>query len=379
MSTILVLIVTLLVWNHNRILKVIGRKIEQWKLRSIARKSVKNSNIEVSGLYIYPVKSLRAVSLTSTSLDHLGLHNDRRLMIVRCSIDMFGKKSWRFLTQRQCPSLATIAANYNYTNTEICLSAYLPNGTESERREVRVDVTDDHVLKCALITAGIWDESVTLADVGDDEVVSFIFDIIRKDLCYDDDDNSSENNSVSKDDFKLVSILPSYQHSRPADKSYLPLAALQSTGTSPNVSLTDGYPILIANEASLEELNRRLTEKQKNTIPMSRFRPNIVVRGAKAFDEDNWKAIEINGSIFHIVKGCPRCKQSCTDQLSGERSDEPLSTLSDFRAFGKNGDVYFAQNVVMQDNRMGELKIGDKIRILTRGNPVWNRETVQAE
>ena len=128
-------------------------------------------------------------------------------------------------------------------------------------------------------------------------------------------------------------------------------------------------------------LNHRLKEKQKNTIPMSRFRPNIVVRGAKAFDEDNWKAIEINGSIFHIVKGCPRCKQSCTDQLKGERLDnEPLNTLADFRTFGKDGDVYFAQNVVMQqgnEGMKGQLNIGDKVRILTRGKPVWNRDPSQ--
>ena len=65
-------------------------------------------------------------------------------------------------------------------------------------------------------------------------------------------------------------------------------------------------------------LNHRLKEKPKNTIPMSRFRPDIVVRGAKAFDEDNQKAIEINGSLLNIVEGCPRCNQSCIDQIKGE-------------------------------------------------------------
>ena len=109
-----------------------------------------------------------------------------------------------------------------------------------------------------------------------------------------------------------------------------------------------------------------------------RFRPNIVVKWGKSFEENMWKTIEIDGSIFHVVKGCPRCKQSCTDQLTGERSEEPLETMAEFRSFGGDGDVYFAQNVVAQDGQ-GQIRVGSQIRIIERCEPVWNREAAQPE
>ena len=76
------------------------------------------------------------------------------------------------------------------------------------------------------------------------------------------------------------------------------MACLGSTGNSPDVSLTDGYPILIANEASLEVVNHRLKEKQKNTIPMSRFRPNIVVEGMKP-----WAEFDLVGKSIAVKDG----------------------------------------------------------------------------
>jgi uncharacterized protein YcbX len=117
---------------------------------------------------------------------------------------------------------------------------------------------------------------------------------------------------------------------------------------------------------------------------MSRFRPNIVISNTQPFEEDTWKAIQIgtgpNATILHITKGCPRCKQSCTDQMTGERSEEPLETLADFRALSKGDDVYFAQNAVLNgDAYGGAIRLGDKVRILTRGDPVWDLGDVAAE
>jgi uncharacterized protein YcbX len=120
-------------------------------------------------------------------------------------------------------------------------------------------------------------------------------------------------------------------------------------------------------------------------LPMSRFRPNIVIGNTSLpFDEDEWKAIRIgsgeNAAILHVSKGCPRCKQSCTDQSTGERGEEPLETLSDFRALAKGSDVYFAQNAVLDgDSYACTIRVGDPVTILTRGDPIWDAETSQAE
>ena len=334
--------------------------------------SSNESDITVTGLYIHPVKSMRAISLQEVELDSLGLAQDRRFMIVRKMTSIYGVSSWRFLTQRQCPGFATIDANFNDDGNELILSC--------KKRKIAINVSTSRIQNASLIDVGIWEDEVVVADLSSNEICEFLLDVIKHHEGQEEEEFSSLG-IASASDLKFVLILPRSEHMRPVDNTYLPLAALQG-GTSPNVSLTDGYPILISNEASLEELNRRLIKKGKEPISMSRFRPNIVIKGAKPFEEDTWKTININGIIFHVVKGCPRCKQSCTDQVTGERFEEPLETLSEFRSFGKGNDVYFAQNVVHQKGALGSsllLKVGDKVNIVTIGNPVWNNEAAQAE
>jgi len=281
-------------------------------------------------------------------------------------------KQYRFVTQRQCSALATINVSLpTLVTTSQGTSTMIEISNSDKTRKVFVDVSPETLnTNPVRYTAGLWDDTVQVVDVGD-KAAEFLQSIMKSPQ--DDDDYS---------DVRLVAQLENDE--RRVDSRYCPAAAVDFMGRVPRVSLTDGFPILIASEESLEELNRRLKEKGKDDLPMSRFRPNIVCKGLqKAFEEDEWKAIQIgeNGPIFHVVKGCPRCKQSCTDQVTGERFDEPLETLKEFRALGKDKeDVYFAQNVVLQSSGEGkEICVGDTIRVLTSGDPVWDEDTVQAE
>jgi uncharacterized protein YcbX len=206
--------------------------------------------------------------------------------------------------------------------------------------------------------ARIWDDVVEVVDAGD-EAAAFLQSIVRE------------------KGVRLVVMSPG--DPRCADDAYVPPGARTWNGGVPRVALSDGFPILIACTASLTELNRRLLEKGKEAIPMSRFRPNIVIETQLPFEEDTWKVIQIGDTVLHLVKGCPRCKQSCTDQLSGKVSDEPLVTLGEFRALGHSKeDVYFAQNAVPH-NVGTALNVGAPVKILQRGDPVWDRKQVQAE
>jgi uncharacterized protein YcbX len=65
--------------------------------------------------------------------------------------------------------------------------------------------------------------------------------------------------------------------------------------------------LLITTESSLEDLNRRMIERGKQPIPMSRFRPNIVIAGTEAWAEDHWLEVEIGSMRFDLVKPCARC------------------------------------------------------------------------
>ena len=338
----------------------------------------------VSALHIHPIKSLRPVSVLSASVGPLGLDGDRCLMVVKASPSSASADpatpTHRFVTQRQVASLATIKASLPTTfddgvsKTIIRLSVETTGG--SMKKSVHVDITPSMLAKCPVrYRAGIWDDTVEVVDVGD-EAAQFVRNVIAQD--------GDKTARQLYGDVRVVSIIPGVTH-RELDARYLPPAAFTWTGGVPRTALNDGFPILVACEASLEELNRRLIKSGKDPIPMSRFRPNIVIRGTRPFEEDTWKSILIRdgkggkGTVLHIVKGCPRCKQSCTDQLTGERSTEPLETMATFRALGTSkDDVYFAQNAVPHGNG-GVVSVGDDVIVLERGEPVWDKDTVQAE
>jgi uncharacterized protein YcbX len=150
----------------------------------------------------------------------------------------------------------------------------------------------------------------------------------------------------------------------------MPVAAYHG-GKLPQVSLADAYPLLICSENSLEALNVRLLRKGETPVTMDQFRPNIVVKGVDAFEEDEWKVIKIGNTIFHITGSCPRCKMSCIDQETGKVSLEPLETLSEFREFGEQDEAYFGVYAVAQDLRKHTIHVGDKITSLLDGEPEW--------
>ena len=128
---------------------------------------------------------------------------------------------------------------------------------------------------------------------------------------------------------------------------------------------------LIASEASLGDLNRRLNGKGIESIPMSRFRPNIVIKGITPFAEDQMKVVQIGSSVFHIVACCPRCKQTCIDNATGFTTSEPLHTMMEFRERNSNS-VYFAVHAIPAWNSIGNtIHVGDAVTVLQWGEPIW--------
>ena len=108
------------------------------------------------------------------------------------------------------------------------------------------------------------------------------------------------------------------------------------------VGFADGFPFLLANQASLDELNTRLTQP----VSMTRFRPNIVIQGVPAWAEDDWRSLVIGSAGFRVVKPCSRCVLTTVDPETGikDAGTEPLKTLSTYR---KTPDgVIFGQNAL---------------------------------
>ncbi|MGD9905313.1 MAG: MOSC domain-containing protein [Vicinamibacterales bacterium] len=100
----------------------------------------------------------------------------------------------------------------------------------------------------------------------------------------------------------------------------------------------DAYPFLVVGEASLADLNARLL----TPLPMDRFRPNLVVRGAPPYAEDELDRFAIGEVVFTGTTRCIRCPITTTDQHTAERGKEPLKTLATYRrdvegvVFGRN-------------------------------------------
>jgi uncharacterized protein len=268
--------------------------------------------LEVSELYVYPVKGASAVALEAARLDPFGIEHDRRWMVV--------DEAGAFVTQRDRPWLGQLetalrpdALVLRSRSAGECTLPLRPDG--GTMRAVR-----------------IWDDVVTATDAGDD-AAAFI--------------------SAHLEHPVRLLFMPD---------STLRQADLDYARPGDRVSFADGFPLLLATQASLDELNSRLAEP----VPMLRFRPNVVVRGpVPAHDEDAWRAVRIGDVACDVVKPCARCVVTTVDTATAAPGKEPLHTLSGYRRW--NGKVWFAQNLVHRAE--GVLQLGDAVDILERGEP----------
>jgi uncharacterized protein YcbX len=259
--------------------------------------------IEIAGLHIYPLKGGRGISLERMALDSIGPLEDRRWMMV----DPDGS----LVTQREIAQLCQIVAQ----PLEGGLRLEGPGRAAIEVPFPRQDR--------GRLTVRVWNDLVPAVDAGEPAAQ----------WC------SAQLGAP----LRLVRL--AHGANRRTDPSYDPIGG--------QVSFADGYPILLAGEASLADLNARLPIP----LPMNRFRPNIVVRGSGPFAEDGWTRFGVNGIPFDAVKPCARCVVTTTDQQTGERGVEPLRTMARFRK--RAAGVMFGVNVVHRG--VGEVRVGDEI------------------
>ena len=313
--------------------------------------------VAVSALYIHPVKSLRAISVPHAELDAKGFVGDRRFMVVFPALLPPWKDTWgphdsthRFLAQRHCPSLARVVATVNEKDNYLSLTY----------DQTMVQVPLEQLEPKILYRAAIWEDQVTVEDMGD-TAATFFQTIV----------DSDKDTSAAYGRYNGVRLVYHSLSDRTTEE-YLPdLTPSWIRGRPPLLALTDEFPILIACQASLDELNRRLVKNGKPPIAMERFRPNIVISGTVAFEEDRWKYIAIGDQIFATAASCPRCKQTCIDPQTGILHAEPVKTLENFRCLNpKKSDVFFGITAIPL-GRSGMVRVGDRVRILERGDPYY--------
>ncbi|MGN9778715.1 MOSC domain-containing protein [Micromonospora sp. H33] len=129
--------------------------------------------------------------------------------------------------------------------------------------------------------------------------------------------------------------------------------------TGDQVSFADAYPLLLTNAASLDALNGWLADAGEPSVPMTRFRPNLVVEGAPSWAEDTWigRPLRIGGVRFRAAGPCDRCVVTTTDQETGVRGKEPLRTLGRYRNVRQK--LLFGLNLVPVTT--GRVAVGDEV------------------
>lgn len=130
------------------------------------------------------------------------------------------------------------------------------------------------------------------------------------------------------------------------------------------VAYSDGAPLLLISQESLDDLNARLAKKGLKPLPMNRFRPSIVISGGGLpYAEDMIDEIQIGGVWYKMAWPCARCAIPTTDQETLRRTAEPTKTLLEYRPVNAEGAPYFEQNVIplLEPGQKAIIRVGDSI------------------
>lgn len=265
--------------------------------------------VRLAEIHVYPLKGARGIALDRAHVLAGGLRHDRRFML----LDAEGV----FLTQRAHPRVALVTTSLGASALTLGTpgggSVDVPLAPTGRRRTVRC-----------------WDDDVEAVEV-EGPAGQLVSDHLGEacTLVYMPDD--------------VV---------RPVEAPF--------GAPGDRVGFADGYPVLLAARASLAELNARLAA----TVPMNRFRPNVVVDGGAAFEEEQHARVRIGGTTFRMPKRCARCAVTTVDQATAAVGKEPLRTLASYRT--ENNKVYFAQNLIpdlrdLRDLPEPEIAVGDEV------------------
>lgn len=128
-------------------------------------------------------------------------------------------------------------------------------------------------------------------------------------------------------------------------------------GSTP-LSFADGAPFLLISEASLADLNQRLS----TPISIRQFRPNLVVDDVFPFEEDEWHQIRIGEVVFEKINRCTRCIFITIDPDSAlpHPDRQPLTTLMQYRRLPEG--VCFGIN--LRARNCGILHVGDPLEVV---------------
>jgi len=267
--------------------------------------------IEVSQLNYYPVKSCAGIGVTTAQIGTRGIEHDREWAI-------WDAHAHIVLTQRQIAKLCLIKPSIQNSGAAVLL---LLDGDDMPG--IEIPVVDGEEVEARFP----WGPVCRGLDQGD-AAANWLSSFLQRDC-------------------RLLHFSPDFV--RQVDQDY-------AKRTTDQTGFADDFAWLLISEESLQDLNSHMAEP----LPMNRFRPNIVVRGATSYAEDGWKMIRIGNVVFDVVKPCGRCVITTVNQDDASKGGEPLHTLAKVRKV--DNSLLFGMHLAHYAN--GSIALHDEVEVL---------------
>jgi uncharacterized protein YcbX len=285
-------------------------------MTQVYHRAPRRNAMHVAGLNIFPLKSARGIAVDTVEVEARGPVGDRRWMMI--------DRQGLLVTQRELPQLALLAAEP--------IEAGLRLGFGGETLDIARPPAGT-----PRVPATVWRDTLPLPEAAPAAAwLSRLFGVPLR-LVYQPDDAV-----------------------RPVNPEW--------SADGDEVSLADGFPLLVATTASLAAVERAVGEPME----MRRFRPNLVIDGAEPWEEDRWATIRVGPVELDLVKPCARCTVPTVDPDRGEfAGDEPLGALRRLRlsADRRVPGVLFGWNAIPR--RLGAIRLGDPVEVAA-----WREATV---
>ena len=298
--------------------------------------AARDVSARIARLFVYPVKSCAGVEMKEAVLTETGLDLDRAWMVV----DTDGV----FVSQREQARLTLV-------KPQLKMEELILRAPGMLALHVRIDAVEQPA------TVRVWDDTVPAFDMGN-IAAQWFTDFLSL--------NQAGLPGSNAKKYRMVRFDPDHKR----------LSSLKWTqGVEVLNQFSDGFPILVISTASLDGLNGKLAAAGQAAVGIERFRPNIVLTGLEAHDEDRLQTLHVALDaadmgkvgekaevVFKPVKPCPRCPIPNIDPATGRSSPEVGDMLQSYRQDARvEGRITFGMNAIVLQGVDTMLRVGQTV------------------
>ncbi|KAF9194044.1 hypothetical protein BGZ51_001389 [Haplosporangium sp. Z 767] len=297
----------------------------------------------ISKIYIYPIKSCKAIEVTQSELSKYGLQHDRVFLVIDSETNVQR-------TMRELPAMTLAEPKIDSDNLVVTAGG----------KTLTLPLVPD-VSKYEKRTVSVWDHSLEAADMGE-EAAQFFTEYLGVPC-------------------RLVYKSPNHVR---AVVEHSP--GVNEIGFQPETAFADNFPLLCLSEESVQDINTHL----ENPVSALNFRPNLVISGvSKPFEEDTWCTVDIRGVTYYFVCRCTRCDMPNVDPATGVKDKlQPQKTLQKIRRVdkGKAAKFYACVGINAVPNKLsGQIHVGDVLDVkeifegerMRTGEAGWRTKAVE--